>query len=157
MYERRTIMLKSLKNKTVLITGAGSGIGKTLAIALAKEGMNVVLFGGRRVNKLEETKELVEQYSKCIMLPGDIIDGMLKEAMIDYIDLGFLLKKSIIIIIMQESLKIIERIHISFFCEFIVLVTDEIYHFICEFAVIMNGIHIMIKINDMFRFLRKEI
>ena len=78
-------MLNSLKHKTVLITGAGSGIGKTIAIALAKEGMNVVLFGGRRVDKLEETKELVEKYSKCIMLPGDItnidgIDGMLKEA-----------------------------------------------------------------------------
>ena len=78
-------MIKSLENKNVLITGAGSGIGRATAIALAKEGMNIALFGGRRTEKLEETKGVVEQYSKCIMLPGDItnldsIDGMLEEA-----------------------------------------------------------------------------
>ncbi|GAE07788.1 NAD(P)H oxidoreductase [Paenibacillus sp. JCM 10914] len=33
----------SLKNKTALITGAGKGIGRALAIALAKEGVHVGL------------------------------------------------------------------------------------------------------------------
>jgi 3-oxoacyl-[acyl-carrier protein] reductase len=32
-----------LKNKNALITGAGKGIGKAVAIALAKEGVNVIL------------------------------------------------------------------------------------------------------------------
>jgi 3-oxoacyl-[acyl-carrier protein] reductase len=35
--------MKSLKGKNALITGAGKGIGKAIAIALAEEGANVVL------------------------------------------------------------------------------------------------------------------
>ncbi|MFB0910004.1 MAG: SDR family NAD(P)-dependent oxidoreductase, partial [Flavobacterium sp.] len=35
--------MTNLKNKNALITGAGKGIGKAVAIALAKEGVNVIL------------------------------------------------------------------------------------------------------------------
>ncbi|MBG6061848.1 3-oxoacyl-[acyl-carrier protein] reductase [Flavobacterium sp. CG_9.1] len=35
--------MNDLKNKNALITGAGKGIGKVVAIALAKEGVNVIL------------------------------------------------------------------------------------------------------------------
>lgn len=35
--------MTDLKNKNALITGAGKGIGKAVAIALAKEGVNVIL------------------------------------------------------------------------------------------------------------------
>ncbi len=35
--------MESLKDKVALITGAGKGIGKAIAIALAKEGVNVAL------------------------------------------------------------------------------------------------------------------
>ena len=35
--------MNDLKNKNALITGAGKGIGKAIAIALAKEGVNVIL------------------------------------------------------------------------------------------------------------------
>jgi len=40
--------------KTVVITGASSGIGAAIAVACAEEGMNVVL-AARRMNALEET------------------------------------------------------------------------------------------------------
>ncbi|MGV2685629.1 SDR family NAD(P)-dependent oxidoreductase, partial [Clostridium perfringens] len=52
----------SLKNKTALITGAGKGIGRALAIALAKEGVHVGLVA-RTAADLEPLSALVaEQY-----------------------------------------------------------------------------------------------
>ena len=48
-----------LKNKVAWITGAGSGIGKAAAIALAREGASVVL-SGRREQPLREVASTVE-------------------------------------------------------------------------------------------------
>ena len=40
----------------VVVTGAGSGIGKAIALRLASEGAHVSMMG-RRIEKLEETKQ----------------------------------------------------------------------------------------------------
>jgi NAD(P)-dependent dehydrogenase (short-subunit alcohol dehydrogenase family) len=45
--------MKTFENKTVLITGGTSGIGKATALAFAKEGANVVV-SGRRVAEGEK-------------------------------------------------------------------------------------------------------
>lgn len=56
-----------LKDKTVLITGASSGIGKSTAELFAKNGSNLILTG-RRKERLEELKQkLSSEYSVSIL------------------------------------------------------------------------------------------
>lgn len=63
----------SLKNKTAIITGAGKGIGRALAIALAKEGVHLGLVA-RTAADLESLGQFVnEQYGvKAIAAVADI-------------------------------------------------------------------------------------
>ena len=50
-------MNTNLRNKTVIITGASSGIGFSAAKLFAEEGANVVL-AARSTGKLDELEEL---------------------------------------------------------------------------------------------------
>src|SRR2546429_6502927 len=60
--------------KVALITGAGTGIGKAVALALMKEGYAAVL-AGRRKDKLEETaSEGKSTGAKTLAVPTDIGD-----------------------------------------------------------------------------------
>ncbi|TCN25933.1 3-ketoacyl-ACP reductase [Mesobacillus foraminis] len=53
--------MQDLKGKTALITGAGRGIGRAAAIALAQEGVNIGLLG-RTLENLEKVTDELEQY-----------------------------------------------------------------------------------------------
>ena len=64
-----------LKDKTAFITGGGGGIGKAVAVALAKEGANVVLFGGNNVEKLQDTAACVKEVgAKCLIYSFNLTD-----------------------------------------------------------------------------------
>ena len=64
-----------MKGLTAIITGAGSGIGRAIAIALAKEGVNIALVGGKREENLKESKLLVQNEGvECEYFGGDLTD-----------------------------------------------------------------------------------
>ena len=50
--------MKTFENKTVLITGGNSGIGKATVLAFAKEGANVVISGCRVAEGEKLAKEI---------------------------------------------------------------------------------------------------
>jgi 3-hydroxy acid dehydrogenase / malonic semialdehyde reductase len=62
-----------LKNKTVFITGASSGIGKACAAEFAKEGANLIL-AARRIDRLKKSaEELIERFNiKIFSLQIDV-------------------------------------------------------------------------------------
>ena len=61
-----------LENKIAVITGAGRGIGRAIALAYAKEGANLVL-AARSQEALEETRTMIEGLgSKAFVVPTDI-------------------------------------------------------------------------------------
>jgi len=53
-------MRRELKGKVAVITGASSGIGRATALALAREGVRVVV-GARRTDRLEEAVEAIQR------------------------------------------------------------------------------------------------
>ena len=66
--------MNDLKNKKALITGAGKGIGKAVAIALAKEGVNVILMARTQSDLDEVAKEVNALGVKSLTLIADVAD-----------------------------------------------------------------------------------
>lgn len=64
---------RKLKDKTALITGADSGIGRAVAIAFAMEGADVAILYNENDADAAETKKLVEaKGSKCLVIKADV-------------------------------------------------------------------------------------
>jgi NAD(P)-dependent dehydrogenase (short-subunit alcohol dehydrogenase family) len=63
-----------LTGKKIIVTGAGTGIGKAIAIGLAQAGADLALVG-RRLEPLQEVeKEVRAQGTRALVLQGDISD-----------------------------------------------------------------------------------
>lgn len=66
---------EKLKNKTALITGGDSGIGRSVAVHFAREGADVAIIYLEEDEDAAETKELVEKEgTKCLVIAGDLKD-----------------------------------------------------------------------------------
>ncbi len=62
-----------LKNKTALITGGDSGIGRSIAVHFAREGADIAIVYLEEDDDARKTKELVEKEGKkCLLLEGDV-------------------------------------------------------------------------------------
>ena len=66
--------MTDLKNKNALITGAGKGIGKAIAIALAKEGVNVILLARTQADVDQLAAETTALGVKSLALSADVAD-----------------------------------------------------------------------------------
>jgi NAD(P)-dependent dehydrogenase (short-subunit alcohol dehydrogenase family) len=72
-----------MADKTILITGAGSGIGAATAVVLARKGARLAL-AGRRREPLDATQRLANaEGGDAIILPGDITDAAWRDEAID--------------------------------------------------------------------------
>ena len=58
------IMAYTLQNKRVLVTGAGRGIGRAVALICAEEGAKVAIVS-RSLNELKETESLILKKNNC--------------------------------------------------------------------------------------------
>lgn len=64
--------MESLKGKNVLITGAGKGIGRAMAIALAQEGVNVGLVARTEADLLAVAKEIEGSDVRTAIATADV-------------------------------------------------------------------------------------
>jgi NAD(P)-dependent dehydrogenase (short-subunit alcohol dehydrogenase family) len=73
-----------LEGKHALITGAGSGIGRALAIEASRRGMTVALCG-RRGEALNATLDRMTPSNGHLCLRGDITDSAVRRGLRDYL------------------------------------------------------------------------
>lgn len=77
--------MKPLADQVILVTGASYGVGRAVAIGLARAGADVVL-AATSADKLEETrKRVAEEGQRGIVCPTDISDAQAVDALISAI------------------------------------------------------------------------
>jgi NAD(P)-dependent dehydrogenase (short-subunit alcohol dehydrogenase family) len=72
-----------LKNKTAIITGAGRGIGEGIALALAREGANVVVNDRNLDNANAVVKKIISEGGKAMAFQADVTNKASLDAMVD--------------------------------------------------------------------------
>jgi NAD(P)-dependent dehydrogenase (short-subunit alcohol dehydrogenase family) len=83
-YEPKFPGVGKLRDQVALITGGDSGIGRAVAVAMAREGAKVAIVYLEEHNDAEETAKAVEQEgSRAIKLAGDIGDQAFCKQVVD--------------------------------------------------------------------------
>lgn len=76
-------MTQELAGKVAIITGAGTGIGRAIALAFAEAGMTVVCAGRRREPLDETAAAIAERGGEASVLPADVTDAAQVRALVD--------------------------------------------------------------------------
>ncbi len=75
---------RKLEDKVAIITGADSGIGRSVAVLFAREGADIAVAYLSEDRDAEETKQAVEQEGRqCLLIKGDVSDAAFCEKAVD--------------------------------------------------------------------------
>ena len=74
---------KLLKGKNIIVTGGGTGLGKSMATRFAELGANLVITSRREGVISEAAKELQKNGGKVVAIPCDVRDPEQVEAMVE--------------------------------------------------------------------------
>ncbi len=65
-----------LKDKNAIVTGAGSGIGRAIALKFAENGANIAIVYGHNDINAQQTAEMVEAFGrKAMVIKADVRDA----------------------------------------------------------------------------------
>tara|TARA_B110000003_G_scaffold62207_1_gene62554 strand:- start:45 stop:803 length:759 start_codon:yes stop_codon:yes gene_type:complete len=73
------------KDKTVLITGSGSGIGKAAALAFSKEGANLIVSDINDKNGLNTVSEIINNKGKATFFKADVSNYQMVTDLMNFI------------------------------------------------------------------------
>jgi NAD(P)-dependent dehydrogenase (short-subunit alcohol dehydrogenase family) len=76
--------MSKFQNKVAIITGSSRGIGKAIAIKLAKEGVSIVLNGRNNQRLLEAKSEIEKIHSRVVSCCCDVSDPAQSKMLIDF-------------------------------------------------------------------------
>src|SRR5665213_2581210 len=76
-------------DRTALVTGAGSGIGRAVALALVGAGWRVALAGRREAALAETAQAAREGEDRTLVLPADVADEASVKRLFEAVRSGF--------------------------------------------------------------------
>jgi NAD(P)-dependent dehydrogenase (short-subunit alcohol dehydrogenase family) len=75
--------MERLEDRVAIVTGAGQGIGKALALGLSREGANLVIADIHQDNAVAVKDEICAAGAMAVAIVTDVSDEMSVEAMLE--------------------------------------------------------------------------